>query len=258
MSNYAIKTCLIFCFCLAFAFLPVLSQEPIQLSTETEDISLTDDLNVARAQVGKYPENPEAHFNLAIALTRTSLIEEAIKELRRTKLLLRKDENKDLVDKKIKEYKEIISAASDPVLVNNVRYRLAFCHYLNAYLLSKKLKKKEEDKSSKKNLLEEQQLTLTNKDPAIKENLDSSVNNFKELLSINPNDVWAKIYYGFILAEQFDETNKATELWIEASKTDPNNPAPHFFLGELHIKDGNLKDGLKEISQAILLRSLGY
>jgi hypothetical protein len=86
-------------------FLPILAQEPLQIGTETEDISLTDDLNIAKAQVLKYQDNPEAHFNLAIALSRTSLVEEAVKELRKTKLLIRRSENAGTIDKKINEYK---------------------------------------------------------------------------------------------------------------------------------------------------------
>ena len=65
---------------------PSFAQDPIQLGTETEDIILTDDVNLAKAQVEKYPDNPEAHFNLAIALSRTSYVEEAIKELRKTRI----------------------------------------------------------------------------------------------------------------------------------------------------------------------------
>lgn len=219
-------------------------QEPLKVGTETEDIALTDDINIARAQVAKYPENPEAHFNLAIALSHTSLVEEAIKELRKTKLLIRKEENKGTIDKKINEYKEMIKNNPD---ANNIRYRLAFSHYLKAYLLTKNL-----EKNSK--LL----VKVFDKSPEIKENLELSKSYFKELLKINPQDTWAKVYYAFILAEQFGDIKGAQELWNEVQLQDPNNPAPYFFLGELHIKEGNLKQGIIEISQALLLRSQGY
>lgn len=236
-------------------------QEPIQVSTETEDISLTDDVNIARAQIAKYPDNPEAHFNLAIALSRTSFVEDAIKELRKTKNLIRKEENAGIIDKKINEYKEIVKNSPDPLKVNNIRYRLAFSHYLKAYLISKEIEKakNKKDKISKKfNLFSSKRLSIEDKNPEIKQNLEQSINYFKELLAINPSDSWAKVYYAFILAEQFNEINKARVLWTEIVKQEPNNPAPHFFLGELQIKEGNLKEGILEISQAILLRALGY
>ena len=237
------------------------AEEPIQINTETEDISLTDDLNIARAQVAKYPDNPEAHFNLAIALSHTSFVEDAIKELRRTKQLIRKKENEGVIDKKINEYKEIIKNSPSPEKVNNIRYRLAFSHYLKAYLISKEIEKTKNTKAKKSkslDLFSSKRLSLEDKNPKIKENLEQSINYFKELLSINPNDSWAKVYYAFILAEQYNEVNKARELWTEVVKQEPNNPAPHFFLGELQIKEGNLKEGILEISQAILLRSVGY
>ena len=236
--------CLVF-LASCFLFLSSYAQEPIQLGTETEDIALTDDINIARAQVKKYPDNPEAHFNLAIALSRTSAVEDAIKELRKTKLLIRKEENAGIIEKKIIEYKEILKG--DPA-AHNIRYRLAFSHYLKAYLANK----------TTTSSMFGSKLALDEKNSIAKENLELSIYYFNELLKLNPNDSWAKIYLGFILAEQFSDTDRAKELWHEVLKTDPNNPASYFFLGELHIKEGKLKEGIKEISQAILLRSLGY
>ena len=240
--------------------LTTFAQEPLQLKTETEDIALTDDLNIARAQVAKYPENPEARFNLAIALSKTSLVEEAIKELRKTKILIRKEENKGTIEKKINEYKEIIKQNPE---ANNIRYRLAFAYYLKAYLIAKEIEKtkkteqKEKKDISEINVFSSQLIKYSDKNPEIKENLNTSISYFKEFLQYNPTDIWGKVYYAFILAEQFNEITKAKGLWQEALNNSPNNPAPHFFLGELHIKEGNLKEGIKEISQAILLRAQG-
>ncbi len=249
-----------------------LAEEPLMINTDTEDISLTDDLKIAKAQAVKYPDNPEAHFNLAIALTRTSLVEEAIKELRKTKKLIRKPENEGVIEKKITEYNEILKNNSEAPDVNNIRYRLAFSHYLKAYYISKQIEKKEKlekeknelksvDKSKKQtsiDLLGSQKLIQIDNNPEIKENLEKSVLYFQDLLKHNPNDEWAKTYYAFILAEQFDEVQSAKSLWNEVIKQNPNNPAPYFFLGELSIKEGKLKQGFMEISQALLLRSMGY
>ncbi len=236
------------------------AQEPLQIGTETEDIFLTDNLNIAKAQVEKYPDNPEAHFNLAIALSRTSLVEDAIKELRVTKNLIRKPENAGVMDKKINEYKEMLKESNDSNYSNNIRYRLAFSHYLKAYLISKNIQKskgKNQNKPKSLNLFSPNALSLNDRNPEIKKNLEESINYFKEQLKERPDDIWAKIYYGFILAEQYNDLTNAKRLWAEAHEQNPNNPAPHFFLGELKIKEGNLKEGILDISQAILLRSLG-
>ena len=250
----------------AFMFLiSVYSQEPLQIGTETEDIFLTDDLNIAKAQALKYPDNPEAHFNLAIALSRTSLVEEAIKELKKTKKLIRKPENAGIIDKKITEYKEMLKNDANEFHLNTIRYRLAFAHYLKAYLISKDIQKAVKaglkpasTKTSKSlDLLGSKTFSLNDSNPEIKKNLEESIHCFNEQLKANPNDIWTKVYYGFILAEQYKDFQKAEKLWIEATKQDPNNPAPHFFLGELKIKEGNLKEGILEISEALLLRSLG-
>ena len=238
-------------------------EEPIQLNTETEDIALTDDINTARAQVAKYPNNAEAHFNLAIALSRTSLVEEAIKELRKTKLLIRKPENSGIIDKKVSEYKEMLKNNPE---AGNIKYRLAFSHYLKAYLTAKNLEKTKNNLKGKKagkdkkslDIFDPKRLLLIDKNPEIKENLELSMSYFKDLIKSNPDDLWAKVYYAFILVEQYGDTEKARHLWNEVEKQNPNNPAPYLFLGELHIKEGRLKEGILEISRALLLRSQGY
>ena len=240
----------------------VKAQEPLQIGTETEDIFLTDDLNIAKAQALKYPDNPEAHFNLAIALSHTSLVEETIKELRKTKLLIRKPENAGIIDKKINEYKEMLDNQGNETHASTIRYRLAFSHYLKAYLISKEIQKaniqqKSKSKSKSLDLLSSNSFLLKDANPEIKRNLEYSVSYFKEQLKASPNDIWTKVYYGFILAEQYNDFQNAKKLWTEATKQNPNNPAPHFFLGELKIKEGDLKEGILEISQALLLRSLG-
>ena len=154
MKKYIISLFLLN-FCL-IAFIPAKAEEPLMISTNTEDISLTNDIEVARAQVEKYPDNVEAHFNLAIALSRTSYVEDSIKELRKTKKLIRKPENEGLIEKKITEYKEILKDHEDDPKLNNIRYRLAFSHYLKAYYISKEIEKKEklekEQKEKEKNL----------------------------------------------------------------------------------------------------------
>lgn len=251
---------LLFVLCTFLHIVSVCSQEPLQIGTETEDIVLTDDLNIAKAQVLKYSNNPEAHFNLAIALSRTSLVEQAIKELRKTKLLIRKPENAGIIDKKITEYKEMLKDNENKAYANNIRYRLAFSHYLKAYLISKeieKIQKTKGQKSKSPDLLNSKSFSLNDSNPEIKKNLEHSIYYFNEQLKANPNDIWAKVYYGFILAEQYNDFHNAKKLWNEAARQNPNNPAPHFFLGELKIKEGNLKEGILEISQALLLRSVG-
>jgi cytochrome c-type biogenesis protein CcmH/NrfG len=40
-----------------------------------------------------------------------------------------------------------------------------------------------------------------------------------------------------------------------AKQQNPNNPAPYFFLGEGFLKQGNLKECLRNVSKAIALRT---
>lgn len=275
LANHRVNRFFLFTYILLFLTINSLystyAQEPLMIGTETEDISLTDDLNIAKAQVLKYPENPEAHFNLAIALSRTSLVEEAIKELRATKKLIRKEQNAGLIDKKIEEYNKMLKSDPD---AHNIRYRLAFSYYLKAYYVAKDIEKLEKQKEANEpkekkennksnnsfslNIFDSKRLAIVNENKEVKENLKNSLNSFEEILEKSPDDNWAKIYYAFILAEQFKDFEKSKKLWLEVKRDSPSNPAPYFFLGELHIKDGDLKKGIEEISKALILRASGY
>src|SRR5580698_6460323 len=55
--------------------------KPLTAGMQTEDITATYDVALARQQVAAYPASPEASFVLAVALTRTSMVEEALQEV---------------------------------------------------------------------------------------------------------------------------------------------------------------------------------
>ena len=273
---------LILFFCINFTSGKSFSQEPFMLKTDTEDISLTDDVQTAKAQVNKYPDNPEAHFNLAIALSKTSAVEEAIEEFHITKKMILNKGDIGIIDKKISEYSQMLK---DDPNAHNIRYRLAFSHYLKAYFISKekfkkekaekkqqikKLKKEgkmdealalekqmEEEKKIHTNIFDSDKAKTDDSNPEVSLNLQKSVDYFKENVQKNPTDPWTKIYYGFVLAEQYNDFDSAKKLWYEVKTQYPNNPAPYFFIGESLLKDGKLKEGLTEIAQAVLLRSAG-
>ncbi|HEY9786790.1 MAG TPA: tetratricopeptide repeat protein [Candidatus Obscuribacterales bacterium] len=107
---------------------------PLTISTEAEDLVPTDDPELARKQALAFPDNAEASFIYAVALTRTSRIEEALKEIRRARRLADKEGGPAYFDKMIKAYEEMLEAYPDD---NRVRYGLAWAYYMKAYLLAK-------------------------------------------------------------------------------------------------------------------------
>jgi hypothetical protein len=114
---------------------------PITVTTQTEDLVPTDDPDLAKKQVDAYPDSAEASFIYAVALTRTSRVEEALKEIRRARRLAEKDGGPQYFDKMIASYEEMVKNYPDE---NRVRYGLAWAYYMKAYLVARQSKKQQE------------------------------------------------------------------------------------------------------------------
>jgi tetratricopeptide (TPR) repeat protein len=107
-------------------------------SLVTEDLQPTDDALLAAEQSAAYPDSPEAHFIYAVALTRTSHVEDALKEVRAARRLAMAKGGYAYFDKMIQTYEELLANVPDD---NRIRYGLAWAYYMKAYLLSQDSKK---------------------------------------------------------------------------------------------------------------------
>jgi tetratricopeptide (TPR) repeat protein len=105
----------------------------LDASTNAQDLVPTDDVELAKKQVEAYPDSPEASFILAVALTRTSRVEEALKEVRRARKLAEQKGGTDYFDKMIATYEELLKNYPNE---NRVRYGLAWAYYMKAYLVA--------------------------------------------------------------------------------------------------------------------------
>jgi tetratricopeptide (TPR) repeat protein len=106
--------------------------QPIEINSFVEDIQPTDDVELAKEQALHFPDSAEASFILAVALTRTSRVEEALAEVRRARRLAQAEGGTAYFDKMIKSYEDMLQNAEDP----RVRYSLAWAYYMKAYLLA--------------------------------------------------------------------------------------------------------------------------
>ena len=110
----------------------------ISIGADTEDLVPTDDVELAKKQVTAYPDSPEASFILAVALTRTSRVEEALKEVRRARKLAEQKGGTAYFDKMILTYEDLLKNFPNE---NRVRYGLGWAYYMKAYLLANYSKK---------------------------------------------------------------------------------------------------------------------
>jgi len=107
---------------------------PITINMATEDLQPTDDAELAKRQADAYPDNAEAAFIYAVALTRTSRVEDALKQVRQAKRLAFNKGGPGYFDKMIGTYEHMLEYCPDD---NRIRYTLAWAYYMKAYLLSK-------------------------------------------------------------------------------------------------------------------------
>ncbi|HEY9677086.1 MAG TPA: hypothetical protein V6C76_03715 [Drouetiella sp.] len=109
--------------------------QPIVANMQAEDLQPTDNVDLARQQALAYPDSAEAAFIYAVAMTRTSHVEDALKEVRRARRLAEAAGGAPYFDKMIASYEEMLKSYPDE---NRVRYGLAWAYYMKAYLLAKK------------------------------------------------------------------------------------------------------------------------
>lgn len=107
---------------------------PLTITTQNETIKVTNDAKVAKEQVANFPDSPEAHFVLAVALTRTSQVEEALKEVRNARKLSNQKGGAVYFDQMIQEYEKMLANYPED---NEVRYHLAWAYYMKAYVLAR-------------------------------------------------------------------------------------------------------------------------
>ena len=106
----------------------------LSIGMATEDIICTNDVDLARKQRESYSDSPEASFIYAVALSRTSHVEDALKEVRRARRLAEKQGGPSYFDKMIDTYEKMLTYYPDD---NQVRYHLAWAYYMKAYVLAK-------------------------------------------------------------------------------------------------------------------------
>lgn len=248
------------------------------VNTGFEDIVCTNDVTLARKQRDNFADSPEASFIYAVALSRTCMVEDALKEVRRARKLAEKQGGPAYFDKMIKSYEDMLTYYPDD---NQVRYHLAWAYYMKAYVLAKY----SHQNTAYKEWLDNAK-TSTNKDaeetsgkstgsvlsdmthiqktvssaspqaiPQIQQYYKLALDKLDQVIARDPGDTWARIYRAHLALESSGKLDESIAQWEQAKQQNPNNPAPYFFLGEGFLKQGNLKECLRNVSKAIALRT---
>lgn len=210
--------------------------KPLSGGVSQDTFALSDDIDAAEAQVRANQDDPEAHFLLAIAYSRTPYVEKALEELERSRRLARKSrEGYAMFDRKISEYEHMLSKQpNDPLVL----YRLGFGYYMRGYAVANGY--------------------MPNSGQIVPDVFyDKAEQTFRRLVSIAPDDISAKNYLGYLLAERAPEKNydAAVALWQESLKLEPENPAAYMLLGQAAMKAGNLRQAVEYSAHALKARN---
>jgi tetratricopeptide (TPR) repeat protein len=255
----------------------------------TEVLSLTCDLSLAAKQAADNPTSPEAAFIHAVALTRSTKVEEALQEARRARSLARETGDPDYFNRAVKEYE--LSLAHEPENIC-VRYSLAWAYYMQAYLLCERVRKEEaaanpvpvQPRKNKKGLggllagaAIVGSVLVGEKPPAeflpkipsalqgapawlipnIKSYYQKSLVELDEVVKRDPNNAWA-LAYRTHLGEEYDGNAAAALQKLKSLKQRfPDNPAVAFFFADASMRNGDIASGAGSLGQALKMRLEG-
>lgn len=174
-----------------------------------------DEIAYLQQQVAATPQDPDAHFNLAMGYARTPELEKAWSELQQVKKL-----DPGYADTLISQLEPLAKANPDNI---EVLFRLAFADYFKGY----------------------QENNATYKQKAVQQ--------FKAILAVDPHYVWALDYLSYLTYDSGD-LDQALDLARQATATDPDNAVAHFLLGEGLFKDKQPFAAALQMAQAMELR----
>ncbi len=208
---------------------------PLSGGVSQETTGLTDNIQAVTSQVEKTPDDPEAHFLLGVAYSRTPYVERALQELQTAKKLARRQpEGYALFDRKIRDYEHLLTKNPDNTLL---LYRLAFGYYLRGYATTHNL--------------------MDAKTQPASFYYDLSEQTFRHLIALDATDFSARNYLGYLLAEREPDKNyfAATSLWQESLAISNRNPGAYLLLGEAAMRKGNLRQAVDYSAKAVKARN---
>lgn len=179
-----------------------------------------DELLVLEYMAEQKPDDPDVHFDLAMAYSRSPILEKGWDELQKVKAL-----DPAYADKVIARYEPLVAENPDNV---EAHWRLAFAYYAKG---------------------------RESHDAAATSRARSA---FQKILEIDPRYVWAYNYLAYITYEQGDLAGAAS-LARKAVEVGPDNAVAHFLLGQALLKQNQPFAAAMSLARAMQLRTAaGY
>lgn len=256
----------------------------------TDALNPTCDLSLAAQQAAQYPSSPEAAFIYAVALTKSSQVEQALKQVRTARNLARATGDANYFNRAVTQYEQSLAAEPDNECI---RYGLSWAYYMQAYLFAEEARKQRTMQQMmagqmprKRSKLNSQLLggasilasVITGTRPdssalphipgALEDVPDWSVaqikiyyqkclNQLDEVIKRNPKDPWPAVYRAHVGEEYDGDHQKALTRLVALKKQFPQNPAAAFFLADAYARNGNFAAGASSLGQALEMHMQG-
>ena len=192
----------------------------------------------AQTDVMEYPNDPGRHFELAALYSRTNYLEEALKEVKTAKNLILEQDDPKYINQTIQDFEKLTKEKPGNSLA---WYRLALAYYLKGYALDK-------PKYAGK-------LKMTANDTPINY-YNKAQKTFNKVLILNPHDIYARNYLGYLLYKNENKVLDGIKLWKESVAIEPNNNmGAYFLLADAYKKNGDFMNSLFYGAKALEIRS---
>ncbi len=163
---------------------------------------------------------------MAAAYSRSPYLEKAFNHIKKVKNMLKAKKDFEFIDRTIADYEDLLAGdPENPVIL----YRLAMGYYLKAYTVEKYPHHYKDAASlgDPKPFYEKAQKTM------------------EKVIELNPKDIWARDYLGYLVSENGKDLTKGIPIWEESLKIDSeNNPGAYLLLSQAYLKKGDLQNAV--------------
>jgi tetratricopeptide (TPR) repeat protein len=196
-----------------------------KLSAESEALKMTDDIKTAKAQLKKHPDDAEAHFLMAAAYSRSPYLDKAFEEMKDVKKILRAKQDFEFIDRTLVQYEAMReNTPNDTVLL----FRLAMAYYFKGYSMEKYPHHyKDAPVGDREAYYQKAQDTMS------------------QVIALDPQDIWARDYLGYLVSENGKNLSKAISIWQESLAINSDqNPGAYLLLSQAYLQKGDLTNAL--------------
>lgn len=205
-----------------------------QLRPTTERVAQS--IQGVEAQIQQRPDDPELHFLLALAYSRTPYVERTVYELEQAQRLLRRQpEALEAFARQVATLEQLQAQTPHQL---SLLYRLAFRALVYAAALA--------PSSPDSRDLSRSSLYF-----------DRAEESFRQLIALDPADFSARNYWGYVLMTCDSDKHyfAATRQWQHSLRLNERNPGAYFFLAQAALKKGNSKQSTLYSAQAVRSRN---